>query len=115
MRKIVILGTGPTGLGAAYQLKKLNYKNWHVYEKNNYVGGLSASFRDGQGFTWDIGGHIIFSNDDRFNALLNNLMEGELLTHNRGSWVWLKDNFVKYLCSFQIRRFLFFISFYWRR
>ena len=57
MKKIIILGAGPTGLGAAYQLQKLDYKNWRIYEKNNYVGGLSASFCDEKGFVWDIGGH----------------------------------------------------------
>lgn len=60
MKKIVILGAGPTGLGAAYRLHEIGYKNWNIYEKNHYVGGLSASFRDKQGFTWDIGGHILF-------------------------------------------------------
>ena len=92
MRKIVILGTGPTGLGAAYQLKKLNYKNWQIYEKNSYIGGLSASFRDVQGFTWDIGGHIIFSTDNRFNYLVDDLLGDKSLSFKRESWIWLKDN-----------------------
>lgn len=37
-KKIAILGSGISGLGAAYQLKKLNY---HVtlFEKNDYFGG----------------------------------------------------------------------------
>ena len=96
VKKIIILGAGPTGLGAAYQLQKLNYKNWNIYEKNNYVGGLSASFRDKQGFTWDIVGHILFSNNDRFNRLVDNLLRDEVLTFKRESWIWLKDNFIKY-------------------
>lgn len=96
MKKIVILGAGPTGLGAAYQLHKLDYRNWQIYEKNNYVGGLSASFRDEKGFTWDIGGHVIFSNNDRFNQLVDNLLGNEILTFSRESWIWLKDSFTKY-------------------
>jgi protoporphyrinogen oxidase len=96
MKNIVILGAGPTGLGAAYQLHKLDYKNWQIYEKNNYIGGLSASFRDEKGFTWDIGGHVIFSNIDRFNQLVDNLLDNEILTFSRESWIWLKDSFVKY-------------------
>jgi protoporphyrinogen oxidase len=96
MKKIIILGAGPTGLGAAYQLRKLDYKNWQIYEKNNYIGGLSASFKDEKGFTWDIGGHVIFSNNDRFNQLVDNFLGNEVLTFSRESWIWLKDSFVKY-------------------
>ncbi|HZX48057.1 MAG TPA: FAD-dependent oxidoreductase [Nitrospirota bacterium] len=96
MKRVVILGAGPTGLGAAYQLNKLGYKNWQIYEKNDYVGGLSASFRDSHGFTWDIGGHIIFSNSDKFNRLVNDLLGNEVLTFKRESWIWLRGSFVKY-------------------
>jgi len=96
MKKIVILGAGPTGLGAAYQLRKHDYKNWQIYEKNNYIGGLSASFKDEKGFTWDIGGHVIFSGDDRFNKLVDSLLGNEMLTFSRESWIWLRDSFIKY-------------------
>jgi protoporphyrinogen oxidase len=96
MKKIVILGAGPTGLGASYQLCKLGYKNWQIYEKNNYVGGLSASFKDEKGFTWDIGGHVIFSNDKRFNQLVDSLLKNDMLTFNRESWIWFRDSFIKY-------------------
>ncbi len=96
MKKIVILGAGPTGLGAAYQLHKLDYKSWQIYEKNGYIGGLSASFQDKKGFTWDIGGHVLFSNNERFNHLVDDLLGNEMLTFSRESWIWLKDSFIKY-------------------
>ncbi|TVM04336.1 MAG: amine oxidase [Candidatus Brocadia sp. WS118] len=96
MKKIIVLGAGPTGLGAAYRLHEIGYENWNIYEKNHYVGGLSASFKDKQGFTWDIGGHIIFSNNDRFNRLLDNVLYNEALTFKRESWIWLKDSFIQY-------------------
>lgn len=96
MKKIVILGAGPTGLGAACRLYEIGYKNWNIYEKNNYIGGLSASFRDNQGFTWDIGGHILFSNNDRFNRLVDKLLPNDILTFKRESWIWLKECFIKY-------------------
>lgn len=96
MKKIVILGAGPTGLGAAYQLSKLDYKNWQIYEKNGYIGGLSASFRDEKGFTWDVGGHVIFSGNDRFNRLVDDLLGNEILAFLRESWIWFRDSFVRY-------------------
>lgn len=96
MKRIIILGAGPTGLGATCRLHEIGYKNWNIYEKNNYVGGLSASFKDKQGFTWDAGGHILFSNNDRFNRLVDDLSHNDMLTFKRESWIWLKDSFIKY-------------------
>lgn len=95
-KKIVIIGAGPTGLGAAYRLSELGYKNWEIYEANDYIGGLAASFKDKAGFTWDIGGHIIFSNYDYFNNLLKNLLGDDFLGHNRKSYIWIENRFVAY-------------------
>jgi protoporphyrinogen oxidase len=95
-KRIVILGAGPTGLGAAYRLQELGYENWALYEKNDYIGGLSASFKDERGFTWDIGGHIIFSVLDRFNSLVDTLLGDKVVSHVRESWVWLLDTFIRY-------------------
>lgn len=76
--KIVILGTGPSGLGAAYHLNKLvGYNDWKLFERNDHVGGLSASFRDDNGFTWDVGGHVLFSRYDYFDqAVAESLVNG---------------------------------------
>ena len=59
-KRIAIVGAGPTGLGAAYRLNELGHKNWAVFEKNGFVGGHAASFVDPEGFTWDVGGHVLF-------------------------------------------------------
>ena len=66
-KKIVILGGGPAGIGAGWRLKELDYQNWELYEKEDFLGGLSASFKDKKGFIWDNGGHIYFSKSDYFN------------------------------------------------
>lgn len=95
-KNIIILGAGPTGLGAGYRLKELGHKCWHIYEKNDYVGGLSASVSDGNGFTWDIGGHIIFSKNEEYNKLVDVLLGDEALKHKRDSWIWLEDQFIRY-------------------
>ena len=60
-KKIMIIGAGPTGLGAAYRLHELGYQNWLLYEKSDHVGGHSTSHVDEEGFVWDEGGHVIFS------------------------------------------------------
>jgi len=96
MRKIVILGAGPTGLGAAYRLQEHGYSDWSIYEKNPYVGGLSASLEDDKGFTWDIGGHVIFSHYEYFDKLMKKFLQDRFVKHIRESWIWLQDQFIRY-------------------
>lgn len=61
-KKIAILGGGLTGLTLANLLQK-KY-DVEVFEKDDVPGGLCRSFNFG-GFTFDIGGHIIFSKDQQ--------------------------------------------------
>ena len=81
--KYLIIGAGPTGLGAAYRLNELGENDFLVLEANNYPGGLAASFTDPAGFTWDIGGHVVFSHYDYFDQMIDKLLAGEHLTHKR--------------------------------
>ena len=77
--KMLILGAGPCGLGAAYHLKKLGYSEWQIFERNGYVGGLSASFCDENGFTWDVGGHVLFSHYDYFDKVVADALGDSVL------------------------------------
>ena len=43
--RIIIVGAGPTGIGAAYRLKKLGYTNFKVIEAGPIAGGLPRSSR----------------------------------------------------------------------
>ena len=79
----LIIGAGPTGLGAAHRLKELECNDFLVLEANDYVGGLAASFKDPAGFTWDIGGHVVFSHYPYFDALVDSALGGDYLTHKR--------------------------------
>ena len=45
----VIIGAGPTGLGAAWRLHELGHSNWVMIEASTEPGGLSSSFLDDQG------------------------------------------------------------------
>jgi protoporphyrinogen oxidase len=95
-KKIVILGAGPTGLGAAYRLQELGYRNWAIYERNAYVGGLATSFVDSAGFTHDIGGHVMFSHYKYFDDLVDKLLGDNYTEIMREAWVWMMDRFVPY-------------------
>ncbi|MFN8528570.1 MAG: NAD(P)-binding protein [Anaerolineae bacterium] len=101
--KIVILGAGPTGLGAGYRLQELGYRNWMIYDRNPYVGGLATSFVDSAGFTYDIGGHVMFSHYPYFDALVDKLLGDQYTEIMREAWVWIMDRFVPYPFQNNIR------------
>jgi protoporphyrinogen oxidase len=91
-KKIVIIGAGPTGLGAAYRLNELGYDNWVLYEKSDEVGGHSTSHVDGHGFVWDEGGHVIFSHYPYFDNLIDKMLGKEVHERIRESWIVQGDD-----------------------
>ena len=103
--KYLIIGAGPTGLGAAHRLNELGEKDFIVLEANPHAGGLSASFKDEAGFTWDIGGHVIFSHYPYFDDLLNSILGNDYTEHRRiarirsaGAWTpYPYQNNIRYL------------------
>lgn len=103
MKRIVIIGAGPTGLSAALRLKNLGHKDFIVYERNNYVGGLCASFKDGKGFTWDLGGHVIFSRYKYFSRLFEKVLENKFLEHRRQAWIRTLNRWIPYPFQNNIR------------
>lgn len=94
--RILILGAGPTGLGAAYRLKELGFTNFVVVDRHEKAGGLARSFTDDHGFTWDIGGHVMFSHYDYYDKLFDKVMGDEFTLNNRESWVRMMDRWVPY-------------------
>ena len=95
MTNIVVLGTGMAGFGAAYRLHAEGIRPT-VYDKNSYYGGHTASFRDPNGFLFDLGPHISFTKDTRIQDLfasyvdqkyeavqvkLDNYWRGHRITH----------------------------------
>lgn len=94
--KIVILGAGPAGLGAAWRLSETGFRNFTVIERGQFPGGLASSITDANGFTWDIGGHVIHSHYAYFDRMLDRVMGSDFLTHERISWVFLRRQFIPY-------------------
>src|SRR3954463_1302367 len=95
-KRIVIIGAGPTGLGAGYRLKELGYRNFLILEARNKVGGLASSEKSANGFTYDIGGHVLFSHYPYFDKLFDKLLGNEYQELLRESWVWMCDRFLPY-------------------
>jgi len=100
----LILGAGPAGLGAAHHLAELGVNDFLVLERDPQVGGLAASFTDKAGFTWDVGGHVVFSHYPAFDRLLGDLLGEDVLRHQRESWIRVAGTFVPYPFQNNIRR-----------
>lgn len=103
--KIIIIGAGPCGLGAGWKLHELGYDDFIIYEKNDYAGGLAASFVDSKGFTWDIGGHVIHSHYEYFDSVIDAVLKDDYLTHEREAWMYVFDRFVPYPVQYNVHHF----------
>lgn len=73
MKKIIIIGAGPAGLTAGYELLKKGGYQVVILEKTDRIGGISQTVRY-KGNRMDIGGHRFFSKDDRVNRWWRNIM-----------------------------------------
>ncbi len=94
--RIVVIGAGPTGLGAAHRLCELGHRDFDLYEASAEVGGLARSVVDEAGFTWDMGGHVQFSHYRTFDALMERWLGDRWLDHERHASVWMRGRFVSY-------------------
>ena len=78
MKRIVIIGAGPAGLTAAYELIKENKKGNKEYEviileAEKDVGGIAKTRRYKKN-RMDLGGHRFFSKDERIMKFWKELM-----------------------------------------
>ncbi|SMO41708.1 protoporphyrinogen/coproporphyrinogen oxidase [Fodinibius sediminis] len=95
MKKIRILGTGMAGFGAAYRLRQEGLtQDLHMYDKNSYIGGHTASFETDDGFIFDDGPHISFTDDKRLQKLFAENVDQEYETlkatvnnYWKGHWI----------------------------
>lgn len=74
-KKIIIIGAGPAGLTAAYELLKDKDGKYDVtvLEESNEIGGISKTVKY-NGNRMDIGGHRFFSKDKSVMDFWENLM-----------------------------------------
>ena len=74
-KKVIIIGAGPAGLTAGYELLKDKNTQYEVtiLEETNEIGGISRTVRY-NGNRMDIGGHRFFSKDKEVMDFWENLM-----------------------------------------
>ena len=73
-KKIAIIGAGPAGITAAYELSKREDVEVHLFEASFAVGGLAKSVNLWNQ-TVDIGPHRFFSSDKQVNTLWLEVVE----------------------------------------
>ena len=75
MKKVVIIGAGPAGLTAGYELLKDGKEDYEVLilEESQDIGGISKTVKY-NGNRMDIGGHRFFSKDNRVMNFWEELM-----------------------------------------
>jgi protoporphyrinogen oxidase len=94
--RIAIIGAGPAGLGAAWRLCELGHDNWVIVEASDHAGGLASSVVDASGFTWDLGGHVLFSHYPYFDRVMDTALGDAWVEHVREAWVWMRDRWIPY-------------------
>ncbi len=90
--KIGILGGGLAGISAAYFLRAHEHE---VLEEFSRIGGHCKTKKK-DGFSYDMGGHIIFSKDTEILDFMLKKMKGNIKSHYRNNSIWFKKRFVKY-------------------
>ena len=94
-KPIVIMGAGPAGLTAAWQLIRAG-RDIVVWEADpSYVGGISRTVQ-GEGYRFDIGGHAFFSKSAEVNEVWRQIMPDDFAQCTRLSRIYYKGKFFNY-------------------
>jgi len=93
---VLIIGAGPAGLTAAYELSKNSDLKIHILESHpQNVGGISRTekYKD---YFFDIGGHRFFSKSREIESLWREILPDDLLLRPRLSRIYYRRRFYRY-------------------
>jgi protoporphyrinogen oxidase len=93
-KRIIIIGGGPAGLAAAYELAKHGMR-CTVLERDNTVGGISRTV-DYNGYRFDIGGHRFFTKSEEVNQFWEEVLGDAFLCVRRMSRIYFNNRFFHY-------------------
>lgn len=91
---VVVIGAGPAGLTAAYELVKLDMLVL-VLEKDSQVGGISRT-ETYKGYRFDIGGHRFYTKVSEVEALWHEVLGSEFIEVDRLSRIYYGGKFYQY-------------------
>ena len=90
----IIIGAGPAGLTAAYELVKQNIQPI-VLEKADKVGGISRT-ETYKGYRFDIGGHRFYTKVEAVQGLWQEVLGKDFIKVPRQSRIYYKGKFFNY-------------------
>jgi protoporphyrinogen oxidase len=93
-KRVIIIGAGPAGLTAAYELARLNLHPI-IVEKGDKVGGLART-ESYKGFFFDMGGHRFFTKAPDVKRMWHEILGKDFLHRPRLSRIYYKKKFFYY-------------------
>jgi len=94
-KRVVIMGAGPAGLTAAYELMKHDVPVTVVEKDPRQVGGLARTVEH-EGYRFDIGGHRFFSKNEEVEQLWTEILGDQMLNRGRLSRIYYRGRFFAY-------------------
>jgi len=94
MVETIILGAGPAGMMAGYELSK-NNGNCIIFEKNEFVGGLARTLKFDK-FLTDIGPHRFYSKKKYLYEVIGEILGKNWISVNRLSRFYVNGVLFKY-------------------
>lgn len=94
-KTVAVIGAGPAGLTAGYQLRKHKI-SVDIFEADpQYVGGISRTVKY-KDYLFDIGGHRFFSKSKEIEDLWTEILPQDLLQRPRRSRIFYRNKFFSY-------------------
>lgn len=91
---VVIIGAGPAGLSAAYELTKSN-KSAVVLERSSSVGGLAKTI-ESNGYYYDIGPHRFYTKNEEIRDLFINILGEDAINVDRLTRILYRGKYFNY-------------------
>lgn len=93
-KPVLVIGAGPAGLTAAYELSKMGRRSI-IVEKSDVVGGISRTVLYKE-YRFDIGGHRFFTKVDRVNRMWHEVLGDDFIKRTRLSHIYYQRKFFLY-------------------
>jgi protoporphyrinogen oxidase len=94
-KHVVILGAGPAGLTAAYELARHGVRLSILEKDPHFVGGIARTVEH-KGYRFDIGGHRFFSKSQEIEDLWSEILGEEMRSCARISRIYYRHKYFDY-------------------